>query len=152
MSLFLLWGPLFMTGNGPKIFHFGPKMAKHDRLVNAPKWFKRVHLSVFDHMEPFWAHLDHFGQFQTRIDILLWSTSAKPYFVHSGQKIIIVWNGPKGTRWAPKGSKWSKTPRFTILAPFRPLWNADKPAMLGNFWSKMDHFWAIPSHERSTPG
>ena len=40
MSLFLLWGRPFMTGDGPKMVHFGPKMAKHGRLVNAPKWSK----------------------------------------------------------------------------------------------------------------
>ena len=28
MSLFLLWGPPLMTGDGLKMFHFGPKMAK----------------------------------------------------------------------------------------------------------------------------
>ncbi len=32
MSLFLLWGPPIMTGNGPKMVHFGPKMAKHAGL------------------------------------------------------------------------------------------------------------------------
>ena len=42
MSIFLLWGPPFMSGNGPKMVHFGPKMAKHGRLVNAPKGSKRV--------------------------------------------------------------------------------------------------------------
>ena len=42
MSLFLLWGPPFMTGDGPKMVHFGPKMAKHGRLVNLSKWSKRV--------------------------------------------------------------------------------------------------------------
>ena len=31
------------------------------------------------------------------------------------------------------------------------IWNVDKPAMFGYFWSKMDHFWAILSHERWTP-
>ena len=41
MSLFLLWGPSLMTGDGLKMFHFGPKMAKHGRLVNVPKWSKR---------------------------------------------------------------------------------------------------------------
>ena len=38
MSLFLLWGPPFMTGDGPKMVHFGPKIAKHGWLVNVPKW------------------------------------------------------------------------------------------------------------------
>ena len=40
MSLFLLWGRPFMTGNGPKMVHFGPKIAKHGRLVNVPDNFK----------------------------------------------------------------------------------------------------------------
>ena len=51
----------------------------------------------------------------------------------------------------PKGSKWPKTLRLTILVPFEPLWSVDNPAMFGHFWSKMDHFWAIPSHELWTP-
>ena len=41
MSLFLLWGPPFMTGDGPKITHFGLKMFKYGRLVSLPKQFKR---------------------------------------------------------------------------------------------------------------
>ena len=42
MSLFLLWGPPLMTVDGPKMVHFGPKMAKYGRLVNLSKWSKRV--------------------------------------------------------------------------------------------------------------
>ena len=41
-AFFLLGGPPLMTGDGPKMVHFGPKMAKHTRLVNVPKWSKRV--------------------------------------------------------------------------------------------------------------
>ena len=62
-----------------------------------PKGAKMINLSVFDHLEPFWAHLDPFGPFQTRIDILLRSTSANPYFVHLGQKLFLsemVQKGP----------------------------------------------------------
>ena len=33
MSLFLLWCPPCMTGDGPKMVHFGPKMATHGRLA-----------------------------------------------------------------------------------------------------------------------
>ena len=33
MSLFLLWCPPCMTGDGPKMVHFGPKLAKHGRLA-----------------------------------------------------------------------------------------------------------------------
>ena len=46
---------------------------------------------------------------------------------------------------AQKGPKWSKTLRLTILVPFGPLWNVDKPAMFGHFWSKMDLFWRLPA-------
>ena len=58
---------------------------------------------------PFWAQLDPFGPFQTKIDILLESTSAKPYLILLGRKkIIFVWNGPKGSRWAQTGSQMIK--------------------------------------------
>ena len=32
----------FMTWDGPKMVHFGPKIAKQGRLVNVQKWSKRV--------------------------------------------------------------------------------------------------------------
>ena len=38
----LKWGRPFMTGDGLKMVHFGPRIAKHGRLVTAPNWFKRV--------------------------------------------------------------------------------------------------------------
>ena len=44
MSLFLLLGPPFMTEDGPKMAHFGPKIAKHGRLVNVPKCSKSVQM------------------------------------------------------------------------------------------------------------
>ena len=59
-----------MNGDGPKMVHFGPKMANHGRLVNVPKGPKMVNLSVFDHLGPSWAHMDPFGPFQTKINFL----------------------------------------------------------------------------------
>ena len=67
-DIFLLLGSLFMTGDGPKLVHFLPKMVEYGRLVNVPKWFKRVqmvNLTVFDRLDPFgpiWTHLDHFKE------------------------------------------------------------------------------------------
>ena len=62
-------------------------LVKRSKVVqNGSKGTKMVNLSVFYHLGPFWAHLDPFGPFQSRIDILLGSTSAKPYYVHLGQK------------------------------------------------------------------
>ena len=51
-------------------------MAKHVRLVNIPvvqrdpKGSEMVNLDVFDNLLPFWAHLDTFGPFQTKINLL----------------------------------------------------------------------------------
>ena len=35
---------------------------------------------------------------------------------------IFVWNGLKGSKWAQKGPKWSKTLRLAILVPLGPFW------------------------------
>ena len=72
---FLLLGPPFMTGDGLKKVHFGPKIAKHGRLVNVPKWSTQVFLTIWD---PFWAHLDSFGPFQTKMNF--WSKMDKEGF------------------------------------------------------------------------
>ena len=40
MSLFLLWCPPLIIGDGPKMVHLGPKMAKHGMLFNLSKWSK----------------------------------------------------------------------------------------------------------------
>ena len=69
MCLFYFGVHRSWLGNGD-----GPKMV--------PKGIKMANLSVFDHSEPFWAHLDPFVPFQTKIRFLLRSTAPKPYFVH----------------------------------------------------------------------
>ena len=38
------------------------------------------------------------------------------------KKFIFVWNGPKVSRWAQNGPKWSKTLWLIILVPFGPFW------------------------------
>ena len=90
---FLLLGPLFMTGDGPKLVHFGPKMAEHGRLVNVPKWFKRVqlvNLTVFDRLHPFrpiWTHLGHFKQ---KLIFCSKAPLPNPTLSFWGEKIIFV--------------------------------------------------------------
>merc|ERR1711983_586590 len=39
-------------------------------VQKGPKGTKMVNLSVFDHLGPFWAHLDPFGPFQTKMNFL----------------------------------------------------------------------------------
>ena len=81
-------------------------------VQRGPKGTKMVNLSLFEHLGPFWAHLDPFGPFQTRIDILLWSTSAKPYFVHLGQKKSFL------SEMVQKGPDWPKRDPNFILRIF----------------------------------
>ena len=42
------------------------------------------------------------------INFLLWSTSAKPYFVHLGQTIHFSLKWSKGVQMGPKGSQMVK--------------------------------------------
>ena len=55
-----------------------PNMAGLSTFQSGPKGTKIVNPSVFDHFLPFWALLDSFRLFQTKIAFLLLSTSAKP--------------------------------------------------------------------------
>ena len=45
-------------------------MAGLSTLQSGPKETKMVKLSVFDHLGPFWAHMDPFGPFQTKMIFL----------------------------------------------------------------------------------
>ena len=47
-----------------------PNMAGLSTFQSGPKGSKMVNLSVFDHLGPFWAHLDPFGPFQTTMNFL----------------------------------------------------------------------------------
>ena len=134
------------------------KIAKHVRLVNIPKWSKGVRNGK---PRCFWqlgTLLGPSGHF--------WIISDKnDFFAPNGQNRVLqrcfgakyqflfemVQKGPDGPKRVPNVQKDLGWPFWSLLGPFGPLWSVDKPAMFGHFWSKMDHFWAIPSHERSTP-
>ena len=47
-----------------------PNMVGLSTFQSGPKGSKMVNLDVFDHSGPFWAHLDTFGPFQTKINLL----------------------------------------------------------------------------------
>ena len=57
----------------------------------------------------------------TRIDILLRSTSAKPHFVHLGQKNHFCLKWSKRVQMGPKGSIMVKNTYVDHLGPFRTL-------------------------------
>ena len=125
------WG---WSKNGPFLTKKGQtwQACQHSKVVQkGPKGTKMVNLSVFDHQEPFWAHLDPFGPFQTRIDILLRSTSANPYFVHLGQKnhFCLKWSKrvQMGPKWVPNDQKHldiqllNKHSNFDQVSRFLPI-------------------------------
>ena len=51
----------------------------------------------------------------------------------------FVWNGPKGSRWAQRGPKWSKRLRLTILVPFGPFWTTLERWQACHVWPFLGH-------------
>ena len=110
---FLLWGPPFVPGDGPKMVHFGPKTARPGRLVNVPKWSKRVQmgtkwssqvfLTIWGHFGPIWTPLDNLKQ-----KLIFCSRVPPPYFVHLGQKNHLCLKCSKGVQMDPKWSQMIK--------------------------------------------
>ena len=89
-----------------------------------------VNPSVIDHLRPFWAYLGSSGPLKAKIDFLLWSTYAKPNFVHLGQKIHFC------LKWSNRvqiGPKWPKIVNNTYVDH------------LGPFWTLSDHFGTLAS-------
>ena len=84
-------------------------MAKHGSLVNIPKWFKMVemvNLYVFDHLGPFWAHMNTFGPFQTTIKLLPHKDKVRFYrgaFEPKKSFFCLKWS--KRVQTGPKGSQ-----------------------------------------------
>ena len=70
------------------------------------------------HLGHFWAHLDPFGPFQTKLDFLLQTTLAKKHFVFLRRKIDFCLKRSKMVQMGPNGPKWSKTCYIDHLGPF----------------------------------
>ena len=99
-------------------------------------------LTIWDPFGPIWTLLGHFKQKWIFCPKWVWRRcfGAKNQFLFE-----MAQNGPDGPKRVPNGQKHLGWPFWTLLDPFGPLWNVDKPAMFGHFWSKMDHFWRLPA-------
>ena len=79
-----------------------------------------ANLSVFDHLGPFWAALEPFGPFQTKVDFFapkhLRQTLLCPFGEKNSFLSEMIQKGPD----RQKGPKWS-TFGLTILIPFGPF-------------------------------
>ena len=96
-----------------------------------------VNLDDFDNMGPFFAHLDTFGPFQTKINLLLYEDKVgfggSAFEQENHFLFEMVPKDPDGPKRVPNGQKQLSLPFRTLLDPFGPLWNVDKPAMFGHF-------------------
>ena len=83
-------------------------MAGLSMLQSGPKGTKMVNLSLFDHLGPFWAHLDPFEPFQTNMFFL--SQVDKIGFCRgaSEQNINSCLKWSKRVQMGPKGSQMFK--------------------------------------------
>ena len=160
-AFFLLWGRPFMTGDGPKwsiLDQKWPNMAGLSTLQSGPKEPKRdqngqpksfwTFGTLLGPSGPFWIISNKNWYFAPKhlCKTLFCRFGAKKSFLSE-----MVQKGPDGPK---RGPKWSKRLMLTILVPFGPFWTTLECWQACHncpFWVKMDHFWAIPSHERLTP-
>ena len=74
-----------------------------------PKGSKMANLSVFDHLGPFWVHLDPFGPFQTKMNFLPQMDKVGFGGGASEQKnqflFEMVTKGPEGPKRVPNDQK-----------------------------------------------
>ena len=114
-------------------------MAGLSTFQRGPKWSAMVNLDVFDNLGPIWVHLDTFGPFQTKINLLpqkdkagfgrgAFEQKAKNHFLFE-----MVQKCPDGPKRVPNCQKHLGLPFRTLLDPFGPHWNADKPSIFGHF-------------------
>ena len=83
------------------------------------------------------VHLDTFGPFQTKINLLLYEDKVRFGESAFEQKnhfpFEMVPKDPDGPKRVPNGQKQLSLPFRTLLNPFGPLWNVDKPDMFDHF-------------------
>ena len=77
-------------------------------VQKGPKGTKMINQSVFDHLGPFWAHLDTFGPFQTKMNFLSQMDKVGFGGGASEQKIIFCLKWSKRVQMGPKGSQMVK--------------------------------------------
>ena len=112
-------------------------------------------ITCFDHLTPFWAHLDSIKSFQTKLDFLPQITLAKKHFVFLRQKIKFCLKWSKKVQVCPKWHQMVKNMLYwsfwIILDPLRPFWDIGKSAMFGHFWPEKGHFGPPGAHDWGMP-
>ena len=115
-----------MTGDGLKMVHFGPKIAKHGRLVNVPKWSKRVQKVPKWPTQVFLTIWDPFGTIWIRFIQVSYVPSLRLFLVilFSLQVQVLTYF-----------SHYTVTFCFTITRSFAALLAADLDWIIGPEYS-----------------
>ena len=87
-------------------------------------------IDVFDNLGPIWVHLDTFGPFQTKINLLRHKDKERFGRGAFEQKIIFCLKWSKRVQTGPKGSQMVKN---ILVDPF------------GAVWTPLDHFEMLTS-------
>ena len=90
-------------------------------------------LTIWDSFEPFWTLLGHFRQKSICCPMRTKLGSAEVLLSEYHFSFEVVQKGPDGPMRVPNGQKHLGLPFRTVLDPFGPLWNNDKPAMFSHF-------------------
>ena len=81
---------------------------------------------IFHRLQPYLcSKRDDLGFFKPQMDKLGWAE------VVQSKKLIFVYNCSDGPKRVLNGRKHLGWPFWSLLDPFGPLWNVDKPAMFG---------------------
>ena len=82
-------------------------------------WNRLEIIVFFDHLGPCWPIWTLLNHFRQRWFFCPKWTKKGLAEVLGSKKSILVWNGPKGSRWAQKGPKFRKN---TLIDHFGPFW------------------------------
>ena len=116
---------------GLSTFQSGPKGSKRDQN-GQPKCFWSFG-TLLGPSGPFWtiSNKNWFFAPKHLRQTLLCQFGARISFLSE-----MVQKGPDGPKRVPNGQKHLGWPFWSLLDPFGPLWNADRPAMFGQFGPK----------------
>ena len=121
-----------MSGGGPKMVHFLPKMAGLSTFHSSPKRTKMVNQSVFLNLGPFWAHLDAFDHFRQKM-IFCSEAEVKVPWKMAFFAIILPWMASYGFKISFLRMLASAKTNFPLLT-LPSVCESSQPLLTGFWW------------------
>ena len=133
-----------MCAGGSKMALLGPKMAKHGRLTDVPKWSKMVQIGQIDQYNMFLTIWDNFGPIWILFD--LFKQNLIFCSEHFGHEALCAFEAKNRTSYEKvrnNANRRKMVPNgqnhviLIILDPLRPLWDVGKPAVFGPLLTRL---------------